>query len=131
MRIRMLMLGFLLVSELGLVGQVYADQALTQKECVAQAKTKDLEGSDEKAFVQTCMKRGGGNSSMSIAQPSALTKPMTAVSKEVVGMVWVNNNDVYDCPGDRYYGKTKEGHYMTEADARAAGAHPAQGRDCH
>lgn len=45
------------------------------------------------------------------------------------GMVWVNGK-VYHCPGSKYYGKTKSGKYMTEADAKAAGDHPDHGHAC-
>src|SRR5208283_6201585 len=38
------------------------------------------------------------------------------------GMVWVNTDSgIYHKPGSRFYGKTKQGKYMTEADAIKAG----------
>jgi hypothetical protein len=45
--------------------------------------------------------------------------------------VWVNaKSNVYHCPGDRFYGRTKDGKYMTEKDAKAAGAHGERGQSC-
>lgn len=47
------------------------------------------------------------------------------------GLVWVNSGtNVYHCYGTRYYGTTKSGKYMTEADAKAAGARPDRGKAC-
>jgi Helix-hairpin-helix motif len=38
------------------------------------------------------------------------------------GMVWVNTESgIFFREGDRWYGKTKEGKFMTEADAKKAG----------
>jgi hypothetical protein len=45
------------------------------------------------------------------------------------GMVWVNTDaGVYHKPGTRWYGKTKHGKYMLEADAIKAGYKPAEKR---
>lgn len=52
-----------------------------------------------------------------------------APGTESAGQVWVNTKSgAYWQPGTRYYGKTKEGKYMSEAEARKAGYHPAGGR---
>jgi hypothetical protein len=47
------------------------------------------------------------------------------------GMVWVNSaSKVYHCPSDRWYGKTKSGEYMTEADAKAKGNRADHNKPC-
>ncbi|HWA95422.1 MAG TPA: DUF3761 domain-containing protein [Terracidiphilus sp.] len=47
------------------------------------------------------------------------------------GMVWVNtDSNVYHCQGDKYYGTTKEGKYVSESQARAMGARPSRGKAC-
>jgi methylphosphotriester-DNA--protein-cysteine methyltransferase len=43
------------------------------------------------------------------------------------GMVWVNKDTkIYHKQGDRWYGKTKNGQYMTQADAVKAGYRPSK-----
>lgn len=59
-------------------------------------------------------------------QPLAVQAPGAAPDK-----VWYNAaSKVYHCPTDRYYGRTKDGKYMTEAEAKSAGAHGPRGKDC-
>jgi hypothetical protein len=43
------------------------------------------------------------------------------------GMVWVNTDSgVFHREGDRWYGKTKDGKFMSEEDAKKAGYHEAK-----
>jgi hypothetical protein len=64
----------------------------------------------------------------STTAPALANKPSAAVNKAPAALdggddkVWVNTaSNVYHCAGTRYYGKTKAGLYMTQAEARAKG----------
>jgi hypothetical protein len=100
---------------------------------------------DGTAFTGTkrsgaCRGHGGVQSwgAAATATGSIATSPTPTASTHATpspggstGQVWVNTaSKVYHCPGARWYGKTKQGSYMSEVEARAQGARPDHGKAC-
>ena len=72
------------------------------------------------APVPAATQKGAAPEKTKPAQVEARTPP-------TAGMVWVNTQSkVFHREGDRWYGKTKEGTFMTEADALKAGYRPSK-----
>ena len=69
--------------------------------------------------------RGAKAASGTAAMPP-MASPAVPSAGGGAAKVWVNNpTKVY-----RYYGKTKDGTYMSEAEAKAKGARPDHGKAC-
>ncbi len=63
--------------------------------------------------------------------PAAAAAPAKAAVAGGAGKVWVNTSSkTYHCEGSKFYGKTKTGEYMTEADAKATGNHAVKVKSC-
>jgi hypothetical protein len=87
-------------------------------------------------------KQPAAESTAPIAAPTATVAPAAAIAAPVkatatapvagTGKVWVNTRSkIYHCEGSKFYGKTKEGEYMNEADAQAQGYNANRKKACH
>lgn len=67
----------------------------------------------------------------SLITPIASVSAAQAKNEKKEIRVWVNTRSgVYHCPGTRWYGKTKQGEYLTETEAQKDGYRPAYARPC-
>jgi len=95
-------------------------------------------GSSSSMGSTSSMGSASGSSSMPSSSSSSASKSAstpaaerTAAAGGGAGKVWVNTDSkVYHCQADALYGKTKQGEYMSESQAKASGARAARGKEC-
>ncbi|MGI9074509.1 MAG: ComEA family DNA-binding protein [Bryobacteraceae bacterium] len=111
-----------------IAGRPYSSEADLSKAGVSQRTIKGLDG-------RVTVSASSNSNAPAVSQPSSreqrsTSHPTTSASSASAesnqqggpGMVWVNpKTKIFHRQGDRWYGKTKNGKYMTEAEAVGAG----------
>ena len=96
--------------------------AKTEKAAKSSSTSKSAAAAPAAAAPASAGAPGPGPATHSTASKSAPAPDVAARPAPARGMVWVNTaTKVYHYEGDQWYGKTKEGKYMTEQDAIKAG----------
>jgi hypothetical protein len=112
------------VSTVVLIGQT--PQSSTSDKAQSSAATLNAAPAAKPTPAASTASTASSTASNAPAQASATTKPQ-APPANASGVVWINTDTgVYHKQGTRWYGKTKHGKYMLEADAIKAGYKPAK-----
>lgn len=99
-----------------------------------EATAKAQAGAAGKSGSKTADKNAKGAAAPATAAASAASTKegkATPAPGGGPGKVWANaSSKIYHCHGDRHYGTTKAGSYMTEAEAKAQGMQPSRNKAC-
>ena len=110
----------------------YWSGATKKGACTGHKGVKDWYAAAGSAAANTAPAAAAATAAPAAAAPKVSAVPAaTAAPSGGPGQVWVNKTSkVYHCPSDPWYGKTKNGAYMSESDAIAQGNHADHGKAC-
>lgn len=112
----------------------YSSSAEKKGACRGHKGVKDWYGSNEAPAKMPTAATPAAAKPVPAAMEGRTAESPSTIAKAPgggAGQVWGNETSkVYHCSGDKWYGKTKHGAYMTEADAKAKGYHADHGKAC-
>lgn len=111
----------------------YYSGASKKGACAGHKGVKEWYGATTAPAAATAAPAAAAPAAAAAAKPAKAAPALaaTAAPGGGPGMVWVNKSTkAYHCSSDKYYGKTKDGEYLSEADAKAQGFHAAHGKAC-
>jgi Protein of unknown function (DUF3761) len=107
------------------------------KEWWGTTEAKPAKKSGKSAKTEAASEPAATPGAAPMAAPATTAKPASTTAAKAAApgggpdKVWVNTESkVYHCPGDRWYGTTKQGEYMGEAEATAKGYRADRGKAC-